>query len=99
MPTVWIGFAGPQYVRLPVEVRSLNLALEARAVSGDSIELPPGFHFVFVRLPDGSELQRQIHVADSADDSIIVEMGGRSPRLPRLVRTHGTSSRDVASSD
>lgn len=51
-------------LQFPVEIRRLNLALVARALTGDSIELGPGAYHATVRLPAGQQVWDTFEIGD-----------------------------------
>jgi hypothetical protein len=55
---------------LPVEVRKPNLALVARTLSSQSVEVEPGPYYVTATLPAGQELTQTVEVAEGEHASV-----------------------------
>lgn len=63
----------PVSADLPVEIRKPNMALIARTLSSDSVELAPGTYFVSARLPAGQEISQQVQIS-GAEEALSVEL-------------------------
>ena len=59
---------------LPVEVRKPNLALVARSVISQPINIAPGTYHVSVKLPDGQELFSEVKVGKRPDTKVVLEL-------------------------
>lgn len=59
-----------QSLALPVEVRKPNLALVAKTVTSNSVQVKPGTYHVTARLPGGQELYNQVTIGEQEDYTI-----------------------------
>ena len=61
-----------QKLDLPVEVRRLDLKVQARGMVSDTLEVPPGTYMAVSHLPAGQELRAQVTVGEGERRPVIL---------------------------
>ncbi len=85
-----------QSLTLPVEIRKSNYSLVRRALSNESVELPPGTYFVSAQTPSGQQLTNQVTLGegDSRTVALYLEQEDVSPHeheeVPRFIQQNQT---------
>jgi hypothetical protein len=59
---------------LPIEVRKLNLAIVARSVISQPVDVPPGTYYISVKMPAGQELFKEVKVGRRAQNVVKVTL-------------------------
>ena len=78
MTKLTFTFAAPGVADVPIEVRTGNMALVARTVASQPLELGPGTYFVTTRVPDGEERTERV-VVTPEDRELEVTLSGPDP--------------------
>jgi hypothetical protein len=80
-----------QQLIVPVEVRKTNLALVAKGVSSEPLEISPGTYHVSARLPGGQEMYNRVTIEQPGDYTVVLELDpedvspSETQEIPRFI--------------
>lgn len=79
---------------IPLEIRKLNLALVARTLASEPIDITPGTYHVTAMLPTGQKLSAQVEVIQGVDVTAILGYE-EDTGSPDMLKTEAFSPHDI----